>query len=172
MKFLKKRWHSIPIGIITAILLVCLLGGGVFAAYDFWSATADVTVTEPMEVVLAGSGPGEIVWNEDNMTVTASLAAGSSTRIGWTVTNTNTGGPLGGALTVMPTVSPESAGGVVPYWQVSSLPSGQTTWSDVVAGSEIKPGEALGFRLVIWAPGDAEPNNGAPYTFTIAFNRS
>ncbi|MBA7681556.1 hypothetical protein ES703_89896 [subsurface metagenome] len=31
-KFLKKRWHSAPLGIITAVLVACLLAGGAFAA--------------------------------------------------------------------------------------------------------------------------------------------
>lgn len=46
-RFLKKRWHSVPIGIITAILLVCLVGGGAFAAYDFFTGTVEVEVGEP-----------------------------------------------------------------------------------------------------------------------------
>ena len=46
-RFLRKRWHSIPVGIITAVLAMCLVAGGVFAAYNFFSATVDVTVEEP-----------------------------------------------------------------------------------------------------------------------------
>ena len=53
-KFLHKRWHSIPIGIITAILVVCLLAGSVLAAYTVWTHTsADITVLESIEVLTA-----------------------------------------------------------------------------------------------------------------------
>jgi len=48
--FLKKRWHTIPVGIITAILLVCLVAGGVVAAaaaYPFFTANIVVEV-EPL----------------------------------------------------------------------------------------------------------------------------
>lgn len=31
-RFLKKRWHSIPVALVTAVLLVCLISGSVFAA--------------------------------------------------------------------------------------------------------------------------------------------
>ena len=53
-RFLKKRWHSIPVGIITAILVVCLLGGSALAAYTVWSRTsAEITVLEPIAVLTA-----------------------------------------------------------------------------------------------------------------------
>ena len=45
--FLKKRWHHLPMGIVTAVLAVCLLAGGAFAAYNFFTATAEVKVGEP-----------------------------------------------------------------------------------------------------------------------------
>ena len=52
-RFLRKRWHSIPVGIITAILVVCLLAGGVFAAYTVWTRDADISVLESIEVLTA-----------------------------------------------------------------------------------------------------------------------
>jgi len=48
-KLLHKRWHSIPVAIITAILVVCLLAGGALA-YTVMTWTAEVTVLEPLEV--------------------------------------------------------------------------------------------------------------------------
>ncbi|GAI43222.1 unnamed protein product [marine sediment metagenome] len=45
-KFLKKRWHGIPLGIVSAILVVCLLAGGALAAYNFFTMPAEVTVIE------------------------------------------------------------------------------------------------------------------------------
>lgn len=49
-KFLKKRWHRIPIGILSAILAICLLAGGVFAAYDFLKTDVEVEVVEAIAV--------------------------------------------------------------------------------------------------------------------------
>ena len=57
-KFLGKRWHRLPIGIVTAVLAVCLLVGGVLAVYPFLNATISVDVGEPMAV--------EYNWPEDN----------------------------------------------------------------------------------------------------------
>jgi len=48
--FLKKRWHAIPIGIITAVLLVCLVAGSAFAAYQVWEYNFKTTVDEPITV--------------------------------------------------------------------------------------------------------------------------
>jgi len=49
-RFLKKRWHSIPVGIITAVLVLGLVTGSVFAAYSFFTATAQVEVVEAIAV--------------------------------------------------------------------------------------------------------------------------
>lgn len=62
-RFLKKRWHSIPIGIITALLILGLVAGGVFATYNWLSFTAEFEVEEPLSIQynvhgLYG-GPGE-----------------------------------------------------------------------------------------------------------------
>jgi len=45
-KFLRKRWHSVPIGIISALLAVCLVTSGALAAYKFMTATVAVNVYE------------------------------------------------------------------------------------------------------------------------------
>lgn len=45
--FLRKRWHGIPVGIITVVLLICLTAGGAFAAYQFFTGTVEVEVGEP-----------------------------------------------------------------------------------------------------------------------------
>jgi len=58
-KFLHKRWHSIPVGIITAILVVCLLAGAALA-YTVMTWTTEVTVLEPLEVTeIQAPGLGE-----------------------------------------------------------------------------------------------------------------
>jgi len=50
MKLFKKRWHRLPIGILTAVLVACLLAGSVFAAYQVFTSTTEVSVLEPLEV--------------------------------------------------------------------------------------------------------------------------
>ena len=47
MKLFEKRWCGIPAGAVIAVLLVCLLAGGAFAAYNWFSGTAKVSVGEP-----------------------------------------------------------------------------------------------------------------------------
>ena len=44
--FMKKRWHGLPVGLVTAALLVCLLAGSAFAAYNFLQADIEVEVQE------------------------------------------------------------------------------------------------------------------------------
>jgi len=44
--FLKKRWRGIPVGIISAVLAICLCAGGAFAAYNFAKVKVEVTVEE------------------------------------------------------------------------------------------------------------------------------
>ena len=45
-QFLKKRWHRIPVSIVMATLVVCLLAGSAFAIYGFFHATMNVEVQE------------------------------------------------------------------------------------------------------------------------------
>jgi len=47
MRLFKKRWHSIPVGLVLALLALALATGGVLAAYTFFSGTINVEVGEP-----------------------------------------------------------------------------------------------------------------------------
>ncbi len=49
-RFLKKRWHSIPVALVSALLVIALVAGGAFAAYTVFTSTTEVTVLEPLEV--------------------------------------------------------------------------------------------------------------------------
>jgi len=40
------KWRSIPMGIVSAVLIVCLLAGGVLAAYNFAQVKVEVVVEE------------------------------------------------------------------------------------------------------------------------------
>lgn len=54
-KFLIRKWHSIPVGLLSAILILCLLAGSVFAAYGVWSGGAHVTVQEALTIQVDGT---------------------------------------------------------------------------------------------------------------------
>ena len=67
-RFLKKRWHSIPVGILTAVLVVCLLAGSALAAYNFLTYTADVTVEEAIGVQFTTNDP-DVTWDGNTITI-------------------------------------------------------------------------------------------------------
>jgi len=87
-KFLGKRWHRLPIGVITAVLAVCLLVGGVLAAYPFLTATINVDVGEPMTVEYNWSGD-DAGWLSptEGATLSISGVAGDSKTFGLKVCN-------------------------------------------------------------------------------------
>ena len=49
-RFLKKRWHSIPVGIVAVVMALVLVTGSALAAYNFTSLSVDVEVDEPLQV--------------------------------------------------------------------------------------------------------------------------
>lgn len=51
-QFLKKRWHRIPVALVSAILVIALVAGGAFAAYPFLTANLEVEVEEAMVVAI------------------------------------------------------------------------------------------------------------------------
>ena len=61
----KKKWHRIPVGILTAVMLVCLLAGSAFAAYGWLNFTTTIEVMEPLSIEynLAGEYGGDDVWH-------------------------------------------------------------------------------------------------------------
>ena len=63
--FLRKRWHRIPVGIIGALMAVLLIATSVFAAYNFFTLTTEIEVTEPMEIEynLDGKYSGDYAWH-------------------------------------------------------------------------------------------------------------
>ena len=132
-KFLGKRWHRLPIGIITAVLAVCLLVGGVLAAYPFWSGTAKVTVVEPMTVTYISNTAGS--WDGTSTTWTVSVSPGSSEQLVLRVTNNGKG-----TLTITPTDDSTWAA-----WAAS----GDSTLAGI--------GDYEDFTLTVAVPGDAIP---------------
>lgn len=151
--FLAKRWHGIPISIISAVLLVCLLAGGAFAAFAFHSSIATVTVSEPM--VVAPYNPFSIPMDGDNYIV--NLAPGGVVRLGWDVTNNGSV-----ALSVTPIAIPTAAdeGNITTEWVMTH---------DVGGYQVVSPGGTERFTLKISASGGTTPGI---YIFTAKFSRS
>lgn len=157
--FLKRRWHHLPIGIITAVLLACLVAGSAFAAYSFYNGTVEVTVSEPMTVEPYYVS-GDVTWDGDNYTV--DLGPGEVVRLGWDVRNH---GDV--PLNVKPSVSPTTAdrGNITTEWVMThDLGDGSQT-----VGPETAVGTAERFTLVIRANGSTAPSI---YTFTVTLDRS
>ena len=44
--FLKKKWHRIPVALVSVILVLCLAASSAFAIYPFMKAKVEVTVAE------------------------------------------------------------------------------------------------------------------------------
>jgi type VI protein secretion system component VasK len=144
-RFKKKR---IVIGTLVAIVAVLALAGGVFAAYNFWNASAEVKVTEAMAVYVDGSwhDPTTYTWE-------GTVSPGDSISKDFIVRNNGTAD-----LGIIPVVDPVSrnAGKVLAEWD-----KGKTTVSP-------ESGAQVTFTLTINAAGDATPNT---YPFNIYFER-
>jgi hypothetical protein len=83
-QFLKKRWPRIPVGILTVAFAICLLTGGVVAAYQVWSGTATVTVHECFSVSCVG---GDGYYDSGTRTWTVSMYPGETKSLTLRVTN-------------------------------------------------------------------------------------
>lgn len=153
----RKYWISFVLPIIATLVLV----SGAFAAYNFWSGTADVTVVEGMTVAKTDDTGG--IWDAGTSTWTVtSLKPGETRMLELTVTNTANSG----IIKVWPVVSPD--------WDYgTSWPYISTIWTDdaddeVTGLTDVGAGISQPFRLVIGANGAAIPGN---YVFTIGFTR-
>lgn len=130
-RFLKKRWHGIPIGIVT----VFVLAGLVAAGYTFLTHTVEIFVDEPLtiEYNLNGEYGGDWLWHElgDGDSLTLDRSAGDSFEMGLRITNR-----ADNPLTVDTKRSCVPAGGLQwftfsgwPDGTVDNCPNGPTTFS-------------------------------------------
>lgn len=148
-RFLKKRWRNIPVGIISAVLLVCLLVGGVLAAYTVWEGTAQVTVDECFTVSNTGGDSGEAFGTGHNWNV--SLMPGESKTLNILVSNAS-------SVTVDANLDVSGASGLSPSWSPTN--------SD---GYGVPAGGSKSFTLTITAPAGITP--GGPYTISLTIGR-
>jgi len=164
-RFLKKSWHNIPVGIITAVLLVCLVAGGAFAAYLVWEYTFQTTVAEPITV-------------EVTEELTNPMYPGLGTSSEYIITNT---GPAG--LSVTATWPGQETGSVKCYATVRYIDSEGASLDDIVRvdydGSETFTLYAAGsapsgksniakVQLGVLVGADAEPG---VYDFVVEVSR-
>ena len=49
-RFFNLKWRSIPIGIVSAVLVLVLVAGSAFAVYNFQTFTTTITVEEPLTI--------------------------------------------------------------------------------------------------------------------------
>ncbi len=47
---LKRKWHGIPLALVSAVLVLVLIASGVLAAYNFTGMDVDIAVDEPLQV--------------------------------------------------------------------------------------------------------------------------
>lgn len=85
MKLFKKRWHRLPVGIITAVLVACLIAGSAFAAYNFFTATAEVTVEEALDVEFTPND-ASATWDGTTLTL-RDIKVGETTGFMFWITN-------------------------------------------------------------------------------------
>ena len=158
MKFIRKRWHGIPIAIMLAVLVLALATSGVFAAYTFLSFTTVVAVDEPLyvEYNLNGQYGGDYDWyplgDDDSLTIDGS--AGDVFDIWLRINNR-----ADSALTVATVIT-----GDIAYFTFSGFPNGSVPASD---GNDAVPEWQGLVRLAV--NGDA-PVGTSNLTFT--FTRS
>ena len=150
-KFLKKRWRGIPVGIISAVLVVCLLAGGVLAVYNWWAGTAVVTVDEAITYHVTG---GDGSFDAETSVWTVSIMAGEEKVLYLTVSNASSAD-----LEVVATVDPISTSGLT------------VTGNDGIPLAEpvIIPGGTSGpFAIEVHADTDVVPGT---YTFQFFLGR-
>ena len=150
-KFLKKKWHSIPVGIMSAVLLVCLLAGSAFAWYAVSTSTAEVTVEEAIAYTVTG-GDG-------------TFDVGSSV---WTV-------PIypGEMKVLYMTVSNASSADLAVVAVATGVPAHMDVTGNngiPLAQSVIIPGGGSGpFSVELYADGEIVPDT---YTITVTLQRA
>ena len=184
-RFLKKRWHHLPLGIITAVLVVCLITSGAFAAYNFFTATAEITVEEALGVEFTPDD-ANASWDPNTNTITFSnIQVGETT--GWmfwitnsasvdipvTVTWTQTGGPSSVLGPGGPYPIPCAHSWIGCEWNVDAFGNFNPRTAIVPAGAVGGWGQPPGTPQCAIGIGFHAGHSTAPgtYTFTLTIER-
>ena len=155
--FLKSRWHHLPLGIITVIMLVCLVAGSAFAAFTFWTATAEVTVNEAITVgpPIAAPGPNDGTWDKALTEWSISLYPGESGNSYLSFNNASSAD-----ITVTPSVA-------LSNWPASGN-NGEVTCTFDAPSYVVPGGGNEPFMLTVAAGVSSVPG---PYTFQLSVER-
>lgn len=150
-RFLRKRWHRIPIGIVAVLMALILVAGSAFAAYTAWTGTAEVEVGEAITVV-PGAGILNCSWTGTTLIVNEIVAGeGAATYID--ISNSS-------SVSLDVTVAITQTGGL-----------GETVWvpgtlEDFLNAYESGPAPIHSWVLLAKSPGLDGPM-GNPITFTV-----
>ena len=119
-RFLKKSWRGIPVGIVSAVLALVLVAGGVFAAWD--STTLDSTGTITVEATHTfdySFDPTVLAFGDNTVQVNNPI------EVDVTVTVTNTGNQDIAGFLITPIGLPEGMTAGYVGWDVP-IPAGGT----------------------------------------------
>ena len=164
-QFLKKRWHGIPIGIVSGLLALMLVAGGAFAAYSWLNFNIEVGVKEPLTIEFNTLGiygdVDEWVLVEEGVTLTMWGAAGNDYDIQLRINNDSRN-----PLTVNTIFGGDIAHLTFTGWPDGLIPADVGTadaW-EWVGTANIK----INNDAMPTYNGDEE---GTPYTVTVTFTR-
>jgi len=191
--FLKKRWHGIPIGILSAVLAICLVAGGALAAYNFLHIGVSLDVEEAiymsidagddLDIYCSGVCP-DIVMTPSDSTLTVTMTenpdvdASELTPGEWVVFPINLRNRSDASLTVSATASGGS-GQVDLQYKMGDENGPTGSWADLngwsygmsphegAFGSAMSGATVLFVRVLVHA--DAAPGT---YGFSIDFSRA
>ena len=131
--FLKKRWHSIPVALVSALLVLVLAAGGVFA-YNFLSGSVKVEVEEAITVSYQWSGGDWTVWDGTELTITDAYP-GESVVIGIKVANASSADLT---INMVATVTAAPDGGwdkITVTGGPAGAVAGGATWQGTITGT-------------------------------------
>jgi len=133
--FLKKRWHRIPVALVSALLILVLAAGSAFAAYTFLSGSVKVEVEEAVTVSYQWpTSDVWTVWNGTELTITDAYP-GESVVIGIKVDNASSA-DLTINMTATVTAAPDGGWDKI---TVTGGPAGavagHSTWTGAVTGT-------------------------------------
>jgi len=160
-RFLKRRWHSIPVGVLAVVMALVLISGSAFAAYNFLTVPVTITVEEPMVVSLDYDCNGIYETSVNSSFIFTDWGVAGDTRTFALKIENRANNPI----TV--TVSLEGTWDNTHWFTFEGLPSGT-----IPAATGSVKGIWIG-DVTVKVANDTPPRPTAnPYTFDIVFERS
>jgi len=158
-RFLRKRWHGIPVGIIATLLLVGAVAAGAFVVI---SGTITFTVTEPL-VVRYHLGCGNWTDVTGDFTLSMDASPGQSQDV-WLMLYNSGGGDLTIGLDWAVTQAPSG------HWGALTVTSGYANGSALLVGDlSVAAGECPTARITVALNGTADEGT---YKLAVNFTRS